>query len=86
MGAISTWCYVALQYDIDGRELPDGIPTGYVPQGTTAPALWPLNICRTETFELNVALCPRAVAFACRAKPDDAAIVQQDEHLYAGEL
>ncbi|TBU38215.1 purine nucleoside permease [Dichomitus squalens] len=76
---------VALQYEIDGREIPDGFPTGYVPQGTTAPDQWPLYIYGTEAFELNDALRQRAVALARKAKLNDTASAQQYRQLYASE-
>ncbi|EJF61526.1 NUP-domain-containing protein [Dichomitus squalens LYAD-421 SS1] len=51
---------VGLQYEIDEREISDGFPTGYVPQGTTAPGQWPLYMYGTEAFELSDALRQRA--------------------------
>ena len=47
---------VALQYEFDARERPEGSPTGYVPQGTTGVGQYPEFIYGTEVFELNDAL------------------------------
>jgi purine nucleoside permease len=62
---------VALQYEIDPRELPDNYTTGYIPLGATAPDQYPLNIYGTEVFELNQDLRSIAVSFAKTAQLND---------------
>ncbi|KAJ7120273.1 purine nucleoside permease [Mycena epipterygia] len=52
---------VDLQFEIDAREKPPNFPTGYFPQGTTAPGQYPVDIYGTEVFEVNDAL--RLIAF-----------------------
>jgi purine nucleoside permease len=44
---------VALQYQIDSREMPDDWPTGYVAFGTDRPLERPTLLYGTEIFELN---------------------------------
>ncbi|KAI0643436.1 purine nucleoside permease [Trametes meyenii] len=64
---------VALQYEFDARERPPGFPTGYVPQGASAPGEYPRTLYGTEVFELNDALRQRALAMArTAALADDA--------------
>lgn len=55
---------VALQYQIDAREIPTDWPTGYVPQGSYSPDQYPGYIYGTEVFELNDALRQRVIDFA----------------------
>ncbi|TBU27969.1 hypothetical protein BD311DRAFT_633257, partial [Dichomitus squalens] len=74
---------VALQYEIDERELLDWFSTGCEPQGTTVPGPWPLYMYGAEAFELNDALRQRAVALVRRAKLDDAARAHQDRQPFA---
>lgn len=50
---------VALQYEVDVRELPDNFSTGYWAQGSTGIGQYPAAIYGTEAFELNVALRDR---------------------------
>ncbi|TBU43421.1 purine nucleoside permease-domain-containing protein [Dichomitus squalens] len=76
---------VALQYEIDERELLDWFSTGCEPQGTTVPGPWPLYMYGAEAFELNDALRQRAVALVRRAKLDDAARAHQDRQPFANE-
>lgn len=49
---------VALQYEVDIRELGSNYSTPYIPYGTTrpAPAQYPQAIYGTEVFELSTAL------------------------------
>ncbi|TBU38217.1 purine nucleoside permease [Dichomitus squalens] len=75
---------VALQYEVDAREIPAEFNTGYIPQGTTAPGQWPRYVYGTEAFELNDALRQRAVTFAKRAMLNDSASAQAYRALYAG--
>ncbi|KZT67086.1 NUP-domain-containing protein [Daedalea quercina L-15889] len=64
---------VALQYEIDAREMPANFTTGYVPLGATAPGQYPTSIYGTEVFEVNEALRDLAVAFANTADLNDSA-------------
>lgn len=64
---------VALQYELDAREIPANWSTGYVPQGAYAPDQYPESIYGTEVFELNTNLRARAVAFAQKAQLVDSA-------------
>ncbi|KAF9075365.1 purine nucleoside permease [Rhodocollybia butyracea] len=74
---------VALQYEIDAREIPADFPTGYVPQGAVVPNQYPAELYGTEVFELNVALRTAAVAFANKATLYDTAATQAARKLYA---
>ncbi|KAH8688747.1 putative purine nucleoside permease [Talaromyces proteolyticus] len=67
---------VALQYEIDAREMPHNFTTGYVPQGSLAPGQYPQSIYGTEVFELNNELRTRAVGFAKNAQLADSAAAQ----------
>ncbi|KAG6865417.1 hypothetical protein C0991_002807 [Blastosporella zonata] len=67
---------VALQYEFDAREIPANFPTGYVPQGATAPGQYPTEIYGTEVFELNDALRKLAVGFAKTAQLNDTQAAQ----------
>ncbi|CZT44415.1 related to purine nucleoside permease [Rhynchosporium secalis] len=62
---------VALQYEFDAREIPENFTNGYVPQGSTAPDMYPQTIYGTEVFELNEALRDIAAGFASTAKLND---------------
>ncbi|CAD6499717.1 BgTH12-03825 [Blumeria graminis f. sp. triticale] len=64
---------VALQYEIDIRELPDNFTTGYFPQGSQAPDQYPLDIYGTEVFEVNENLRDNAARFASKAVLTDSA-------------
>lgn len=62
---------VALQYEIDARELTNGTPTGYIPQGSQQPNQYPGTIYGTELFELNTNLRSKAVQLATQAVLED---------------
>jgi purine nucleoside permease len=62
---------VALQYEFDAREFPDGFNKGYVPQGSNNPNQYPQSIYGTEVFELNAALRDIAFNFASSASLND---------------
>lgn len=47
---------VALQYEIDAREIPKNFSTGYFAQGADAPGQYPTSIYGTEVFEVNDSL------------------------------
>lgn len=74
---------VALQYEIDPRELPANFSTGYVPQGSFAPDQYPGFLYGTEVFELNDALRKLAVGFARTAVLNDSAEAVAYRALYA---
>lgn len=73
---------VALQYEIDPREVPESFATGYVPQGATAPNQFPTFLYGTEVFELNDALRQRAITAAKKAKLSDSTSAQAYRSLY----
>ena len=62
---------VALQYEFDAREIPSNFTTGYVPQGSTDPTMYPQSIYGTEVFEVNDALRKIAIGFAKTATLND---------------
>lgn len=62
---------VALQYEIDTRELPDNFTTGYIPFGVDAPEEYPTSIYGTEVLEFNTALQNMAINFARKATLND---------------
>jgi len=76
---------VGLQFEIDAREIPSDFPTGYFPQGTTAPGQFPNTIYGTEVFEVNENLRQAAFKLAQTAIPDlnDTAEAQANRALYA---
>lgn len=67
---------VALQYELDAREIPSNWSTGYWGQGAYAPGQYPESIYGTEVFELNANLRSKAVAFARQATLADSAQAQ----------
>ncbi|KAF9264619.1 purine nucleoside permease [Marasmius fiardii PR-910] len=67
---------VALQHELDAREIPPGFSTGYFPQGTEAPDQFPLSIYGTEVFELNNDLRLLAFNFTQDAILNDTATAQ----------
>lgn len=68
---------VALQYQIDLRELPDNYSTSYIPQGAQVPFEYPTSIYGTEVFELNAELRSLASSFAGRATLADSDASQE---------
>ncbi|KAF7358217.1 Purine nucleoside [Mycena venus] len=60
---------VGLQFEIDAREIPANFPTGYFPQGTTAPGQYPIHLYGTEVFEMNENLRQLAFRIAKTAEP-----------------
>ncbi|VUC26071.1 unnamed protein product [Clonostachys rosea] len=62
---------VALQYEIDPREVPSHWETGYFSFGTANPATYPTEFYGTEVFELNGALRDLAAGFASLATLND---------------
>ncbi|KAJ7211268.1 purine nucleoside permease [Mycena pura] len=64
---------VGLQYEFDAREIPTQFPTGYFPQGSTAPGQLPGSWDGTEVFEVNDALRQLAFRYASTAMLNDTA-------------
>lgn len=64
---------MALQYELDSREMPSNFTTGYVPQGATAVGQYPTIIYGTEVFEVNDALRQLAIGYAKTANLNDSA-------------
>lgn len=62
---------VALQYQFAARDKPANFSTGYFPQGSDSPDMYPQSIYGTEVFEVNDALRQKAIALARRAKLND---------------
>ena len=62
---------VAIQYEIDAREIPANFSTGYFPLGTLYPTSYPKNIYGTEVFELNVNLRDKAISLASDVSLND---------------
>jgi len=76
---------VALQFEIDAREIPSNFSTGYFGQGTTAPGIYPPpeDIYGTEVFEMNEPLRQMAFSLAKTAKLNDTADAQSMRDQYA---
>lgn len=68
---------VALQYEIDPREAPEGWDAGYFSFGTEHPREYPAEWYGTEVFELNGALRDVAFGLARKAKLNDSAGVKE---------
>ncbi|TVY20828.1 Purine nucleoside permease [Lachnellula arida] len=74
---------VALQYEIDAREMPQGWNTGYFPQGSSSPTDYPSELYGTEVFEVNEQLQQIAISFARTATLNDTADARSYRALYA---
>ncbi|KAL4894466.1 purine nucleoside permease [Aspergillus ambiguus] len=74
---------VALQHEIDIRELPSNFSTSYFPQGGSFPFQYPGSIYGTEVFEVNDELRSIAASLAKNATLADAAQAQKYRRLYA---
>ncbi|TVY93490.1 Purine nucleoside permease [Lachnellula willkommii] len=74
---------VALQYEIDAREMPQGWNTGYFPQGSSSPTDYPSELYGTEVFEVNEQLQQIAISFARTATLNDTAEARSYRALYA---
>ncbi|KAJ5630152.1 hypothetical protein N7528_003809 [Penicillium herquei] len=74
---------VALQYEIDIRELNSSYTTGYIPFGAYYPNQYPTSIYGTEVFEVNADLRTLAVQFARRANLSDSTTAQAYRAKYA---
>ncbi|KDQ53422.1 hypothetical protein JAAARDRAFT_434697 [Jaapia argillacea MUCL 33604] len=73
---------VALQYELDAREMPSNWTTGYVPLGSTSPGVYPQSIYGTEVFEVNDALRSLAIGFARTAVLNDSSTAVAYRALY----
>jgi purine nucleoside permease len=62
---------VALQYELDAREMPAGFASGYFAFDTDRPAAYPGTLYGTEVARLNTALGDAAAAFASAAELRD---------------
>ena len=74
---------VALQQEIDPRELPANYSTGYIPQGSYAPFDEMGNVYGSEVFELNADLRTTAVQLAKTGKLKDTREAQDYRANYA---
>jgi purine nucleoside permease len=74
---------VALQYEIDIRELSSNYSTGYIPLGADYPNQYPTSIYGTEVFEVNAELRSIAAGFARRANFSDSAAAKAYRAHYA---
>ncbi|KAJ5245814.1 hypothetical protein N7468_000797 [Penicillium chermesinum] len=74
---------VALQYEIDIRELPSSYSTGYIPLGADYPNQYPTNIYGTEVFEVNAELRRIAVGLARHGNLSDSAAAKAYRAHYA---
>ncbi|KAL5337933.1 purine nucleoside permease [Aspergillus crustosus] len=75
---------VALQYEIDIRELPRNFSTGYIPQGSEVPAVFPGTVYGTEVFEVNDKLKKIAAGFARNATLADTDLAKAYRAKYRG--
>ncbi|KAL2823865.1 purine nucleoside permease [Aspergillus cavernicola] len=73
---------VALQYEIDAREIPRNMSTGYIPQGSVAPGQYPGSVYGTEVFEVNDALRKIAARFARNATLADSDVARDYRSRY----
>ncbi|KAJ5219443.1 uncharacterized protein N7498_001542 [Penicillium cinerascens] len=76
---------VALQYEIDIRELPSSYSTGYIPLGSDYPDQYPTSIYGTEVFEVNADLRSIAAGFALQANLSDSSAAKAYRAHYATE-
>ncbi|KAF7362776.1 Purine nucleoside permease [Mycena venus] len=60
---------VVLQFKINACKIPANFPTGYFPQGTTAPGQYPRSLYGTEVFKMNEKLWQLAFQLAKMAEP-----------------
>ena len=76
---------VALQYEIDIRELSSNYSTGYIPLGSDYPDQYPTSIYGTEVFEVNAELRSIVAGFARRANFSDSSTAKAYRAHYATE-
>lgn len=77
---------MALQYEFDYREVPQNWSTGYIPQGSTVPGVYPGELYGTEVFEVNDALRQIAIEFASKAVLADSPVAAAYRAHYASDL
>lgn len=73
----------SLQYEIDGREIPENFTTGYVPLGSKEPGVYPSEMQGTEVFELNDGLRSIVVGFARNVELEDSEDAKAYRESYA---
>lgn len=73
---------MALQYEIDAREMPSDFSTGYFPQGTSSPEDNLAEIYGTEVFQVNEPLRQIAISLAQTATLYDTADAVSYRALY----
>ncbi|KAK9426091.1 hypothetical protein SUNI508_12635 [Seiridium unicorne] len=74
LGSVSLAKYVvqvALQYELDAREMPANFTTGYIPLGASDASQYPVNIYGTEVMKLSGALRDEAFQLASQASLTD---------------
>jgi purine nucleoside permease len=76
---------VALQYEIDIRELSSDYSAGYIPLGSDYPNQYPTSIYGTEVFEVNEDLRSIAAGFARQANFSDSSAAKAYRAHYATE-
>lgn len=76
---------VALQYELDAREMPQNFTTGYLAYGTNYPDQYPQDSYGTEVMELNEALRDTAYDLATRATLNDSATTNVYRAKYHGD-
>ncbi|KAF7373965.1 Purine nucleoside permease [Mycena sanguinolenta] len=74
---------VALQMEIDAREIPENFSTGYFPQDSSGPGQFPGTFYGTEVFEVNDALRQLAFNAAQTAQLNDTEAAIQLRAQYA---
>lgn len=74
---------VALQYEMDAREMPQDFSTGYLPYGVNSSQDYPVTQYGTEVMELNAALRDAVLKFARAAKLNDTVGAAAHRALYA---
>ncbi|KAL4867778.1 hypothetical protein BDV12DRAFT_209602 [Aspergillus spectabilis] len=75
---------VALQHEIDVRELSRNYSTGYIPLGAEVPGVFPETVYGTEVFEVNEELRSIAAEFARNVTLADTDVAKVYRAKYAG--
>lgn len=86
IGAVALSKYaiqVALQYELDPREIPGNFASGYIPLSSLNADQYPQSIYGTEVFEVNERLRDIAVGFAKTAKLNDSLVSRAYRANYA---
>lgn len=74
---------VALQHELDAREMPPNWTTGYFSYGTFRPGQYPTILYGTEVFEVNEALRDAAYGYASKVRLEDSADARAYRKRYA---